>query len=88
MLESILAREPNVVTFHKVRVLRRSGLVEVSMHLVVEGDMSVEDSHHLCHHLEEKLQDLCGPCSVIVHFEPCASDCAVCEIVCDSRDGP
>jgi cation diffusion facilitator family transporter len=87
VLASVLEREPSVVSYHRVQVLRRSGRDEVSMHLIVDGEMSVGTSHQLCHRLERALEELCGDCKVIVHFEPCVDDCEICQIHCDRREG-
>lgn len=86
-LASEMEREPRVVSYHKVKVLRREGSDEVSMHLIVDGEMSVAESHQLSHRLERALEEGCGEkCRVIVHFEPCSSECTECQINCDRRD--
>jgi divalent metal cation (Fe/Co/Zn/Cd) transporter len=87
VLESALDVEPRVVAYHRVQVLRRSGRDEISLHLIVDGDMSVEESHDMCHRLERSLEHVHGPCKVIVHFEPCVDDCVACRIECEGRDG-
>ena len=86
-LESLLREEPGVVSFHGVQMLRREGREELTMHLIVDAGMSVEESHRLCHRLEAELSQRCGECSVIVHFEPCVKDCEACRITCDGKDG-
>jgi divalent metal cation (Fe/Co/Zn/Cd) transporter len=88
VLARVLGEEPRVVSYHRVQVIRRSGRDEVSMHLIVDGDMSVADSHQLSHRLEGALEEHCGEeCRVIVHFEPCVDDCDECRIHCDRKDG-
>ncbi len=87
VLASVLEREPRVVSYHRVQVIRRSGRDEVSMHLIVDGEMSVADSHQLSHRLERELEERCGEeCRVIVHFEPCVDDCDECQINCEKRE--
>jgi cation diffusion facilitator family transporter len=90
VLSSVLEREPQVVSYHRVQVIRRSGRDEVSMHLIVDGEMSVADSHQLSHRLERELEEQCGEeCKVIVHFEPCVDDCSECQIECERKaEGP
>jgi cation diffusion facilitator family transporter len=88
MLALTLERESRVVSYHRVQVIRRSGTDQVSMHLIVDGEMSVADSHQLSHRLERALEEACGEeCNVIVHFEPCVDDCEECRINCDKRKG-
>jgi cation diffusion facilitator family transporter len=87
VLESILVDEPQVVSYHRVQVIRRSGRDEISLHLIVHREMSVEESHDMCHRLERSLEELHGPCKVIVHFEPCVDDCLACRIECERKEG-
>ena len=87
VLEPALKAEPRVVSYHRVQVLHRSGRDEISLHLIVDRHMSVEESHEMCHRLENSLAELHGPCKVIIHFEPCVDDCVVCQIECENKDG-
>lgn len=86
-LEALLEMEPGVISFHRVKFMRREGREELTMHLIVDADMSVEDSHQLSHRLEAGLRERCGDCSVIVHFEPCVKDCEACRINCTVKEG-
>jgi len=88
VIASVLEAEAKVVSYHRVQVLRREGSDQVSMHLIVDGEMSVAESHQLSHRLEHALEERCRErCRVIVHFEPCVSECGECQIHCDRRDG-
>ena len=87
VLESAFKDEPRIVSYHRVQVLHRSGRDEISLHLIVDSHMSVEESHDMCHRLEGSLGEIHGPCKVIIHFEPCVDDCVVCQIECEKKDG-
>ena len=86
VLESTMEAEPRIVSYHRVQVLRRSGRDEITLHLIVDSEMTVDESHEMCHRLEDSLAELHGPCKVIIHFEPCVNDCVVCRIECENRD--
>ncbi len=64
-----------------------SGKDEITLHLIVDRHMSVEESHEMCHGIEDSLAEDHGPCKVTIHFEPCVDDCVVCKIECENKDG-
>jgi cation diffusion facilitator family transporter len=78
-----------LVDFHAVRSRRAGSERFVDLHLVMPRDVSVEDAHKMCDHLEKDIKDKLPNSSVTIHVEPCnENDCVRCEItVCDLR-GP
>ncbi len=84
-LEAFIEGERSVVSHHQVRVFRGKARDELTMHLIVDKDMSVEDSHELCHRLEAWMNERYGNCNVTVHFEPCKGNCPTCKMTCDER---
>jgi divalent metal cation (Fe/Co/Zn/Cd) transporter len=84
-IEDLLKSRDEVVSFHKVQVIKRKDHDDISLHLIVDKDMSVEESHTMCHELETSLKGLCGDCKLVVHFEPCGADCNDCAITCQFR---
>ena len=86
-LEAFIAREGSVVSHHQARFVRGRDRDELMLHLIVDKGMSVEDSHRLCHRLEEWMNERYSSCKVIVHFEPCINDCHSCEMTCHVTTG-
>jgi cation diffusion facilitator family transporter len=85
IIEKILERKKEIVSFHNVRVIKRKDKDDIKMHLVVDKDMSVKDSHNLSDKLEALLRKEYGPCSLDIHFEPCDRECNVCLMPCKKR---
>jgi cation diffusion facilitator family transporter len=74
--------------FHEVRTRRAGSQRFVDLHLVMRRDVSVEEAHDMCDHLEQDIKDRLPEASVVIHVEPCAeADCPVCMIVsCELRE--
>ncbi len=56
--------------FHDLRTRRASQHTFVELHLVVDGEMSVEGSHALCDAIEAELRDRLGVSHTTIHVEP------------------
>jgi divalent metal cation (Fe/Co/Zn/Cd) transporter len=57
----------------------------IKIHLIVDKDMSIKDSHELCHRLESTVQREYGPYSMNIHFDPCGKDCRIISNSCWRR---
>ncbi len=76
----------DMVGYHEVRS-RRSGAERlVDLHLVMNRNVTVQQSHDLCDHLEADLKQALGAVTVHIHVEPCAPDCTDCDSACPPRD--
>jgi divalent metal cation (Fe/Co/Zn/Cd) transporter len=42
----------------------------INLHLVIEGDLSVEASHDMGHRIVDELKESLGDCQVYFHIEP------------------
>lgn len=62
---------PQVRDVHKIRSRGRHDDVYVDLHILVEPNMSIEESHKLMHEIEQKLSDeLQKPVQAYIHLEP------------------
>jgi cation diffusion facilitator family transporter len=86
IIKNILKRQEEIISFHKVQITRRGEKEEIMMHITVDEDMPVGDSHKLCHKLESTIKRTCGDCDVSIHVEPCKKNCTVCRRRCDVKD--
>jgi cation diffusion facilitator family transporter len=60
-----------VMGVHKIRSRGAQNDIYVDMHILIEPQMSVEQSHMLIHDIEKKMQeDIDGGIQVIAHLEP------------------
>lgn len=83
--EALEGHSEEMVGYHKLRSRKAGGERHVDLHLVVKPDISVQESHALCNHLEGHLETALGPASVNIHVEPCNRDCESCHLECDER---
>jgi cation diffusion facilitator family transporter len=70
----------DMVGYHEVRSRRSGADRYVDLHLVMNRNLTVRESHDLCDHLEEDIKQALGPVSLNIHVEPCTSDCGQCEV--------
>jgi len=85
IIKTILKNQKQIISFHKIRLIQSGKKDEIKMHLIVDKDMPINDSHELCHILKSNLEKQYGPCEVDIHFEPCIKNCKVCTIACSKR---
>ncbi len=85
IIENILNKQKEIVSFHKIQIIRGADNEDIKMHLIVDKDMSIKNSHELCHRLKLNLEEVYDSCNVDIHFEPCGKDCKICTISCQKR---
>jgi divalent metal cation (Fe/Co/Zn/Cd) transporter len=66
---------PTVRGFHRLRTRKAGADRFVQLHLIVEAEMSVEDSHRISEVLACDIEDRFPHTSVAVHIEPCDGSC-------------
>jgi len=71
ILDVLSKPRPNVLNFHAFRTRKAGNRRFVEFHLVVPGEMTVEEAHSLCNEIESDIQALWpGSVSVTIHVEP------------------
>jgi len=75
IVEQIVALRPRILGYHRLKTRKAGQFRFVEFHLLVEADMTVQDSHaiteELCGLIEAKLPDV----TVTIHIEPCDGSC-------------
>lgn len=66
---------PTVCSFHRVRTRKAGAARFVDMHVVVDPQMSVEESHSVTEKIEAEIRARFPDASVVVHIEPCDGTC-------------
>jgi len=61
---------PQFVEYHALRTRQAGSHRYVDLHLVVAGDLPVEEAHALCDHLESDVRRLVPGAEVMIHVEP------------------
>jgi cation diffusion facilitator family transporter len=70
-IEDVLNRESAIFGWHALRTRKVGGELFVDVHLVVDSDLSVRDSHQICGKVETKIQqELTKPVNVLIHCDP------------------
>jgi len=85
IINEILKNQGEIISFHKIKIIRMDEKDDIKVHLIVDKDMSVEDSHELCHNLQSLVRREYGLCDLDIHLEPCRKDCKVCTLSCSNR---
>jgi cation diffusion facilitator family transporter len=86
VIENILRRQKEVISFHNIQIIRHRDKDYIAMHLVVDRDMPVQKSHDLCHRIETLFQGLYSNSEVHIHLEPCREkDCVSCRQSCQKK---
>ena len=85
IIETILNKQKEIFSFHKIQIISRVDNEDIKMHLIVDKNMSIQNSHKLCHRLKSSLEEVYGSCNVDIHFEPCGKNCKICTISCPKR---
>jgi divalent metal cation (Fe/Co/Zn/Cd) transporter len=68
-------RVPRVREIHNISVLRVDGRTQVSLHLKLPGDLSLDEAHAVASEVEDAIEDaLPGVDSVQTHLEPLAEE--------------
>ena len=66
---------PLIRGFHDLRTRKAGSQRFVELHLMVDGKMSVEESHSLTDKIEAAIQEHFPVSTVSIHIEPCGAEC-------------
>ncbi|MFB0507060.1 MAG: cation-efflux pump [Thermodesulfobacteriota bacterium] len=69
-LTRIVIRHPSVKSFHGLTVSNIQGMPVINLHLVIDGDLTLEASHDIGHRIVDELKERFGGCEVNLHIEP------------------
>ena len=70
-INNILSETPDVLDWHALRTRKVGGELFIDLHLLVDPEMSVKNSHVICERVEEKIEkELKKPVNVLIHIEP------------------
>ena len=89
-ISSLLAehRKDNWVGIHELRAFRSGSFVNVSLHLILPRDLSLEEAHIEAEEVEAVIENhFESRANVLVHLDPCSDlDCPVCRrYACELR---
>ena len=73
------------VGFHELRTRKAGSQRYIDLHLVMPKDVTVEEAHRMCDHLEHDIGSRLRHISVTIHIEPCSDECLRCTVICNRR---
>ena len=74
-----------LVDFHELRTRKAGSQRYIDLHLVMPKDISLEEAHRMCDHLEQDIENKLRHASVTIHVEPCSEECEECPVSPDIR---
>lgn len=74
-----------VVSFHRLRTRKAGSQRYIDLHLVMPRQITLEEAHRMCDHLEEDIRNRLVRTDVTIHVEPCDGNCPACKISCDEK---
>ncbi len=84
VIESILEKNKDVISFHDLHILTLADGKEIKMHLVVDKKMSVEKTHEIWEEIKKEVKKSLNY-KTSIHFDPCGGNCVVCSIKCSAK---
>lgn len=73
--ERVCAWSPTVRGFHRLRTRKSGAHRFIQFHLLVDGDMSVDESHRIHDEVVAAIKDHYPGSNVVIHMEPCTKPC-------------
>ena len=85
-IEDCLGKHSREVSgYHALRTRRAGSQSYIDLHLVMAGDISLEQAHQICDRIEVEIESVLHEASVVIHAEPCDSECEQCLAICSKR---
>ncbi|MDH4367253.1 MAG: cation diffusion facilitator family transporter [Dehalococcoidia bacterium] len=86
VIEDCLGKHSREVSgFHALRTRRAGSQNYIDLHLVMAGDISLEQAHQICDSIEVEITAVLREASVVIHAEPCDNECEQCAAICSKR---
>ena len=82
----IMEHGGQLVGFHNLRTRKAGSQRHIDLHLVVPKNADVEEAHRLCDHLEQDIKQCLPQSDVVIHVEPCDTECTNCSVSCTLKD--
>ncbi|HUU00105.1 MAG TPA: cation diffusion facilitator family transporter [Myxococcota bacterium] len=73
--EYFRGQRTRVLSFHRLRTRKAGPARFIDIHIVLDPDMTVAESHKLSHHIADDIRKLFTDASTSIHVEPCDGRC-------------
>lgn len=69
-IEELIAGFPGIKDYHKLRTRHSGSTIFIDMHIKVDPQMTVVESHEITREMEGELKKMYGDVNVLIHVEP------------------
>jgi cation diffusion facilitator family transporter len=87
IISCITEHGEQIVGFHKLRTRKAGSQRFIDLHLIMPKNANVEETHLMCDHLEQDIENRLRYTSITIHVEPCRTECTQCFVFCSLRQG-
>lgn len=70
LIREIVNKQPQVITFHRLRTRRSGSFRLIDMHVILNNNMHIDKAHEICDRIETEIENRLGRCDVVIHIEP------------------
>jgi cation diffusion facilitator family transporter len=67
--------------YHKVRTRKAGSQRFIDFHLLLPKNVTLEEAHRISYHIEGDIRERLADASVVIHLEPCETECDICDVV-------
>jgi cation diffusion facilitator family transporter len=71
-----------IASFHALRTRKAGSQRFIDLHLVMPKNVSLEEAHLMCDHLEQDIKYRLKHTNITIHVEPCSEECEQCTASC------
>ena len=81
LVDCINEHRGQLAGFHAIRGRKAGSQRFIDLHLVMPKNVSVEEAHDMCDHLEQDIEERLNNTSITIHVEPCRIECYICQVL-------
>ncbi|MBT3363182.1 MAG: cation transporter [Chloroflexi bacterium] len=74
-----------IAGYHKLRTRKAGSERYIDLHLTMAKNLTLEEAHIICNHIEDELENTLPGSNAIIHCEPCGDQCMECTVICTER---
>ena len=75
-----------LVDYHQLRTRKSGDQRYVDLHIVMPKNITLEEAHRMCDHLEQDIKSKLQNASITIHVEPCSEECDECPVPPELRE--
>ncbi|MBM2825378.1 MAG: dimer protein [Dehalococcoidales bacterium] len=81
IIDCIKEHTTQLAGFHEMRTRKAGSQRFIDLHLMLPRNVSIEEGHRMCDHLEHDIESRLPNANITIHVEPCETECGHCFVV-------